>query len=266
MRVQPLTVNDNVERLLVVSDLHGFREPLDVLDGIFKACEGESVIVSTGDYVLIGVSPVYTVEWVMENSGEFALAGNHDRNVVERVEGEHPPYTEAGASQLLSEEQRQYLGNLPDILELSWRDKIIRITHCLTPMGECFSWRATTAEVFDAVVDTSVDLTVTAHTHCPFVRKNERGFVANCGATSGLMLAHKLKDGSIQSKTDVPFEPVSEIYSTYLVVTLDDGEVNATVEHFDFDREKEFKLLEDAGYDNLERIREWLTTGVLLTD
>jgi len=104
-----MQVEDDVERLLMVSDLHGFVEPLKVLDGIFAACPNKQQVVAVGDYLVNGGRPAETVEWVWQHAGEFAVTGNHDQAALRGAEGEHPPYTEPGAFLCFSGEQRDYL-------------------------------------------------------------------------------------------------------------------------------------------------------------
>ena len=101
-----------------------------------------------------------------------------------------------------------------------------------------------------------------AHTHCPFVRRESRGHVANCGSTSCLILGHEADDGTIQSKTDGPFQPIAKIYSTFLSVTVSSTGLEVSVERFDYDRQREAELLQDLGHPRAERMRKWLDTGV----
>ena len=155
-----------------------------------------------------------------------------------------------------------YLADLPDVLELSWRGRQLRITHGRTASGEWASWRATTGEMYELFADPTVDLTVVAHTHCPFVRAEPRGQVANCGSTSCLILGHETDDGAIQSKTEAPFHPVEEIYSTYLSVTAPGASLDVSVERFSYDLLLEVDFLQDLGHPRVEVMRKWLETGV----
>ena len=262
MRTRSLRVSDDVERLLVVGDLHGYVEPLKTLDRVFGAYPDRVQVVAAGDYVVSGAKPAEAVEWVRRNAGEFAVTGNHDQGALAGADGKHPPFTEPGAFLRLSAEQRAYLSDLPDVLELSWKGRCIRVNHGRTRSGAWASWMGKTDEVFALFADPSVALTIVAHTHCPFVRKDATGCVANCGSTSCLILGHKRDDGTIQSKTEIPFEPVSKIYSTYLSVTMDGSGLGVRVECFDYDRRKELECLEDIGDPNIERTRALLETGV----
>lgn len=255
-------MGDDIERLLIVSDLHGFSEPLKALDRIFAAGDDKAQVVAAGDYVVNGARPAQTVDWVRQTAGEFAVSGNHDQVALEGAEGEHPPYTDPGAFLCFNAEQKEYLTGLPDVLDLSWRGRKIRINHGRTKSGEWASWKATTDEVYELFVDPSVDLTVVAHTHCPFVRREARGHVANSGSVSCVILGHEGEDGTIQPKTEEPFQPPPEIYSTYLSVTAEGGNLEVSVERFDYDRQQEIERLQDIGYPKIEKLRKWLETGV----
>ena len=146
MRTQSIQVNDQIEQLVVVSDLHGFIEPLKVLDEVIAAYQGKVQVVAAGDYVVTGPSPAETVEWVHQNAGRFAVRGNHDKGALAMAEGEHPPWTAPGAFLRLGCEQRKYLSELPDILELSWKGRRIRITHGRNHSGEWVLWVQTMKE------------------------------------------------------------------------------------------------------------------------
>jgi protein phosphatase len=262
VQTRALQISDDVERLLIVSDLHGFVEPLKELDRLFALYEGKSQVVAAGDYVVNGGRPAEVVDWVRRHAGEFAVTGNHDQEALKGAEGDFAPYTDPGAFLCFSEEQKDYLTGLPEVLELSWKGRKIRINHGRRASGEWVSWKATTAEVFDAFADPSVDLTVVAHTHCPFVRRESRGHVANCGSTSCLILGHEAADGSVQSKTDVSFKPIARIYSTFLSATASSTGLEVRVERFEYDRLPEAELLQDLGHPRAQQIRKWLDTGV----
>ena len=121
MQTRALQISDDVERLLIVSDLHGFVEPLKELDRLFALYEGKSQVVAAGDYVVNGGRPAEVVDWVRRHAGEFAVTGNHDQEALKGAEGDFAPYTDPGAFLCFSEEQKDYLTGLPEVLELSWK-------------------------------------------------------------------------------------------------------------------------------------------------
>jgi hypothetical protein len=112
--------------------------------------------------------------------------------------------------------------------------------------------------------DPTTDLTVCAHTHYPFVETLSDTIVANSGSTGFLFLGHEREDGSIQSKghKGETYEPVHEIYSTYMSVVLKTGRIHATVERFSYDCEPEIRALQEIGHPTLERLTVLYRTGL----
>lgn len=262
MRTKQLEVGSDVEKLIIVSDLHGALPVLPALDRILGDMTEKVQVIADGDYVVNGPNPVEVIDWVRANCGEFAALGNHDDGATQAEEGEFPSYTEAGAFNRLDSSLREYLSGLPHMLELSWQGAKIRVTHDKSTDGVSFSWKARESEVVEFLLDPSVDMTVSAHTHYPFVREQGGTCVANTGSGAVLLLGHKREDGGIDPKGDGDYEPVSEIYSTYLSVVLENGQPKATVEKFQYDVEEEIGLIEESGNPHAARLAELYRTGV----
>lgn len=266
METRRIEVSETVDTLLVMSDLHSFFEPLEVLDGIIDSWPGSAQVVVAGDILSGGASPVETMEWARTRAGEFAVAGNHDEVSLRGGEGEHPPYSEAGGFLRLDQLQAEYLQSLPFILDLSWKAKRIRVTHGHRRFtGECVSWMAKPSELVSWFGNKEVALTIVGHTHFPFVGEQDGGRVANCGSTAGLLLGLQHPDGSISSWGDeAVFEAPAQIYSTFLAITIDGGEVQVAIERFDYDRTKALARLREAKDPYLEDRIRWLETGLVL--
>ena len=266
MRSKRAEVSGDVDALLVMSDLHSFIEPLEAIDGIIASRPGRVQVVVAGDILSGGASPAETAEWVRTHAGEFAVLGNHDEVSLRGGEGDRPPYTEAGGYQRLDRRQIEYLRTLPQVLELTWQGKHIRVTHAHRRLsGEGVSWMAKPSELLSWFGDPAVDLTIVAHTHHPFVLEQDGCRVANCGSTAGLLLGLQHPDGSISPWGDEPmFEARAEIYSTFLGVTLEGGEPRVTIERFDYDRARALGRLRDAKDPYVEDRKRWLETGVVL--
>jgi len=263
MQTQTLQVSDDVERLVVVSDIHGFVEPLRVLDGILASCSEPVQVVAGGDYVSTGARPVEAVEWVRRHAGRFAVRGNHDDGALVEAEGQHPPWTEPGVYVRLNPEQRKYLNDLPDVLELTWKGRRIRVTHGLDRLGRLMSWRATTQEVFETFADPEVAVTITGHTHFPFVKSRGGCGVSNSGALSYLMMGFKQDDGPVAWRSPSPHEPAPETFGTFLSVTIDRAGVDVSVERCPFDAQKEIQCLRDAGRRDVAVLNDLLATGIV---
>lgn len=266
METRRIEVSETVDTLLVMSDLHSFFEPLEVLDEIIDSWPDSAQVVVAGDILSGGASPVETMEWARTRAGEFAVVGNHDEGSLRGGEGEHPPYSEAGGFLRLDQRQAGYLQSLPFILDLSWKAKRIRVTHGHRRFtGECVSWMAKPSELVSWFGDPAVALTIVGHTHFPFVGEQDGGRVANCGSTAGLLLGVQHPDGSISSWGDeAVFEAPAQIYSTFLAITIEGGELQVAIERFDYDRAKALARLREAKDPYLEDRIRWLETGLVL--
>lgn len=261
-QTESLAVPDDIDRIIVVSDLHGLTAPLEVIDDIVNGFREEVQVIAAGDYSVNGLRPKETLEWVRRAVGEFAILGNHD--VLDAPKGDFPVYTEEGAFNRFDAGLKHYLSGLPRIIELTWRGKRMRIAHDCTPSGEYLSWTATVPEAVKMFADPTVDLNVCAHTHYPFVEQLSDTIVANSGSTSCLLLGHKKTDGSIHYKgrKGETFEPVCEIYSTYISIVIKEGRVHPTVERFTYDCEPEIEELQDIGHPGLARLSVLYRTGL----
>ena len=264
MEVKTKEVDDAVERLLFVSDLHAFVEPLEAFDELRAAYPERTQVVAGGDLFVVGVKPAETVEWVRENAGQFAVLGNHDLRALKGSDGNNPPYTEPGAYERLDASQIEYLRSLPEALEVRWRGKRIRLMHghC-TLAGEEVSWLAKPRELVQRFADAQVDLTVTAHTHYPFVREAGGTRVANCGSMSGVIFATTREDGTIEPQSDEPtFAAVPRTFSSFLSVTTQDDALNVDIVRFNWDRESAIEGLREAGEPHADAWQVLLETGV----
>ena len=265
MQTKRIDLNADVDSLLIVSDLHSFIEPLQALDVEFASRSGSAQIVVAGDIIAGGANPAEVMDWVRKNAGQFAVLGNHDQGALLGGEGAHPPYSEAGGYLRLDRGLAEYYQSLPLVLELAWKGHVIRVLHGhLTLAGEGVSWMAKPSELLTRFADPAVTLTVTAHTHFPFVAEQNGGRVANCGSVCGLLLGREHEDGSISSWGDeATFAPPPRIYSTFLSLTVEQGELQVTIERFDYDRAAALDRLRAIDDPYIETRVRWLETGVV---
>lgn len=264
VRTKSIEVDAGIERLMFVSDIHGFIEPLKELDRIVAASPDRVQLVVCGDLVTNGAYPAECVEWVRVRAGEFAVMGNHDEGAVLCKEDNDRRYTAAGARRLLNACQLAYLQGLPHALDIAWRGTRIRVMHGdRTHTKRNIPGQSKPSQMLEWFADTDVDLTVVAHTHYPFVLDRDGARVANCGSAAQVLLGRKLEDGTIIPQSDDPvFKPVDSIYSTYLSVTADSGKMQVSIEHFDYDRESAVAGMVAAGHPHVEGMGSWVKTGV----
>ncbi|MBT3276179.1 MAG: hypothetical protein HN368_23735 [Spirochaetales bacterium] len=267
-KIQTLRIGNEIVYLLIVGDLHSSILPLAEVDRLRMALPGLSKILVNGDIFPLGCEPVETLEWVIDRAGEAVVLGNHDEGVLEHDEPGQPLYSEAGVHELLSEPQLEYLSQRPLRLDITWKDFAIRLTHShRLPDGTLrpsTSFKTKPAELCSIFGDGEVDLAVLSHTHFPFVRENQKRWVANTGSTSLPILSVLADDGTLESQGDSD-DPSREPLCSFLLVGIDETthELHPEIVYFDYDRELLIASLIEAGYPNMDRWRTLLSTGLL---
>lgn len=241
-------IDPSVEKLVLVSDLHAFRDPLEILDRNLDAEGDHAQVLSVGDVVTEGLDPVETVTWVRRRAGGLAVRGNHDRGAARPGRGDESPDSEPGAGRALGPELLGYLTGLPDCLLVRWRGKKLRLLHGdISPAGQAFSYASTPEEGVAAFGDPSVDAVIYGHTHYPFVRERKGSVVANAGSTSMPMLQVIWEDGRVHWQSGDPDCPSNrDARGNYLRVTESGGRLEFEVVRFDCDRKPALRRLADA--------------------
>ena len=82
-------LDDTIDLLLIVSDIHGFVRPLEVFDALHAAMGGRSQIVFNGDMCTAGLWPAEAMQWTQRNAGELAVLGNHDEEILQGAAGDY---------------------------------------------------------------------------------------------------------------------------------------------------------------------------------
>ena len=83
-------VDPAVQRLVVVSDLHAYREPLEALDQRLAQFTEPYLVFVNGDIVEGGIDGRFALEWTMRHATGRTTRGNHDSAIFE--------YLDAGAT------------------------------------------------------------------------------------------------------------------------------------------------------------------------
>jgi predicted phosphodiesterase len=268
MEAKSLCLDHAVDRLVVVSDLHAFLGPLHKIDEWRAGLSGRSQLIVNGDLFSTGTEPLETLRWVRERAGEFVVAGNHDEEVLQRAEGSHPLYETAGVSQVLTDEQRVYVGQFPYKLEIRWRDYLLRLMHghrtLSGQMRPPDSFMTKPSQLMRLYGDPAVDLTILGHTHFAFVRRDKGVFLANCGSVSLPILAVRQKNGTLVVQGDGSvLEPDGDLRSTFLSVGERRGTLEVEVVRFSYNHGEALQRLEKAGYPHMQRWRRLSAEGVL---
>ena len=198
-------------------------------------------------------------------AGPLAPVGNHDEVLfAEMAAPGQPPYTEAGAYQRLTADERRYCRKLPHRLVLEWQSQRIVLMHGhLTPNGKPASWQATPEEQATLFDDAAADLCLMGHTHYPYVlRRGNRQF-ANSGSMSAIILA--TADGSTLRPQSgrATLEPHEEYRPSYLMVTRGPKGLEVEIARFEYDRAALLREMEEIGHPELDQHRRWVWQGVL---
>ena len=239
-------VDPAVRRLVIVSDLHGYREPLEALDQRLTLFSEPSLVFVNGDIFEGGIDGLYALDWTMRHAADRTTRGNHDSAIFDYLKAEPlsgkgaPDDTELGAYRAMTPEQLDFVKCLPDILDLRWRGYSLRLMHghlnLRTPART--NWRLSPAELSELFADREVDLTVIGHTHYPFVSQGAAGAVANPGSVAVPLFRHRDHSGrKIDRRADDPNLSVDDSRPSFLTVTEADGRLQPRIERFDYDRE-----------------------------
>lgn len=175
-------------KVAALYDVHG---NLPALKAVVEqvASEGIDRIVFGGDYAW-GPMPAETVTLVhaLEADGAVAIRGNADREVAGRA-GERDGLdavtaaVNEWASDQLTREQRDWLANRPEQIELDVEGRRVLFCHAC-PRNDTDPVVDTTSEIRLAELfgDCDVDVVVIGHTHLQFVRSYQELKIVNGGS------------------------------------------------------------------------------------
>ena len=242
MQSRTIVLDDSIERLVVVSDLHSYREPLEVLDARLARFSDRFQVFVNGDLFEGGIDPVETIEWVRKYAPAHTTQGNHDSHL-----SEHDPEqltekrsldTEMGSYPQLNSKQLQFVRRLPEQLLVHWRGKAIRILHGHhNPINSDYThWQSTPEHLMGLFHDTSFDLTLVGHTHFPFVLEHANSILANSGSVSIPVYSFRTADGEIKFRVAADGSLHKHNGCSFLSVTSQAGQLNVQIVKFDYDR------------------------------
>jgi len=241
-------LDDSIDRLLIVSDIHGFVRPLEVFDVLHAAMGGHNQIIFNGDMCNPGLWPAEAMQWIQRNVGELAVLGNHDEDVLQGTaavsEGnDHLHFTESGTNQSFSDEARDYLRRLQHRLVISWRDKRIVLMHGhINAEGKAVSWRASPEEQSAHFVESDADLYIMSHTHYAYVRQHADTICANTGSMSLPFIGVQDEHGLHLHSGNAQIGSNDDVRCSFLIVTAPENEeLQVEIVRFDYDRQAELQ-------------------------
>lgn len=172
-----------MKKMLILSDLHGNWA---ALQAVLAEDPEFDVAVCCGDIVDYGPRPVECVEWVLQHC-RYVVRGNHDNALAFDVDcrcmGSFRPFslaTRAWHRTLVSEVQRNYLGQQPTIAWFDWDGRHFRMAHA-TPQGDLFEY-LTPEQWPEHIADLDADNFLLGHTHVQGMRKLGQRTVVNPGS------------------------------------------------------------------------------------
>jgi predicted phosphodiesterase len=273
---ETVEIDSEIDRLVVVSDLHAYREPLGGVDHLLQSLPGTYAVFVNGDLFEGGLDPVETIEWVRANAGGRTTRGNHDSAVFAFMRNQAMEYSsehwmrdgELGVYQSLTLEQLQFVADLPDQLLVKWRGMTIRLFHGHWNHGntEYTDWQSTPDQLMALFHDPGVDCTAIGHTHYPFVRDQAGSILANSGSVSVPIQRFQTADGVVTDRDALEGRGSSQpVQSSILSITDDHGELRVEIVPVDFDRIGMLKRYEEQ--DNLlipfSTRKTWVEKGLL---
>ena len=240
-------VSAATERLVIVSDLHAYREPLEAIDQWLARMTDPYLVFVNGDIFEGGIDGRFAVAWTMRHATGRTTRGNHDSAIFEYLNAEPPPDraapddTELRAYREMTPDQLEFVKSLPDVLDVHWRGHSLRLMHghfnLRTP--ERTNWRLRPAELSELFADPAVDLTVIGHTHYPFISQSAAGAAANPGTVAAPLFRYRDPSGrEIDRRADDPDLSTDDNRPSFLTVTEANGQLQPRIERFDYDRER----------------------------
>ena len=239
-------------KIAVISDIHGNLEAVNAVVNDIKN-EGCEKIFCLGDLAMAGPKPKETIDFIrsLKNNFDFEIIqGNTDEmiaaaqdSIYEKIKDALPVMAEAYKSDIktVTDEQKEYLKNLPKQKEIKIGDlKILLVHGSPRRNNEDISPNLDINIVEEMIANTDADLILCGHTHIPCgyqTTKNQT--VINVGSVGR------------------PFS--QEPKSCYLVLTVD-GTKNFLSEHkfIEYDFEKSAKILEQRDFDGADKMANML--------
>jgi predicted phosphodiesterase len=192
-------------KLAAIADVHGnFDALFAVLDDISK--RRPDFFVNLGDHLSGPLQPRETAELLI-SSGQLAIRGNHDRQLLE-TDRELMGQSDRFATEQIDETHRKWLVSLPPT---AWLTDEIFLCHG-TPSNDCEyflgqvtesgSHPAESSEVLTRAGDVRASLVLCGHTHMPRVKRLTDGrLIVNPGSVGlqayedHLPFPHKMETG-----------------------------------------------------------------------
>ncbi|MBS3152257.1 metallophosphoesterase family protein [Candidatus Woesearchaeota archaeon] len=172
-------------RIAIIADIHG---NLEALEAVLKDISNKNVddIVCLGDLVGYAANPNEVVD-LIKKKGIRCIKGNHDLNAVtlEKLDWFNERAQEAlkFTNKVLTEENKKFLMDLPETLELKDKNKLFAVHG--SPKDPLYEYLDPTVDedlIKDMLDEQKADVLVCAHTHLPDLKRFELKVFLNPGS------------------------------------------------------------------------------------
>lgn len=172
-------------KIAIISDIHSNLEALEaVLNDISKKDVNETICL--GDLVGYGANPNEVIDLIKKKNIK-CIKGDHDLNSVtlEKLENFNEQEQESlkFTNKLLTEENKTFLKELPEILEINNKNKLLAV-HA-SPDEHFYKHISPNSDedlIKDMLEDQKVNAIVCGHTHLPDLKKFELKIFMNPGS------------------------------------------------------------------------------------
>ncbi len=172
-------------KIAIIADIHSNLEAFEAVLMHIKSKEVDQII-CLGDIVGYGANPNECIELAKKNN-ITCIKGNHDLNAVtlEKLDSFNDKAQEAlkFTNKVLTEENKKFLNDLPEILELKDKNKLMGIHG--GPKDHLYEYIYPTTDeelIKDMIEEQKVDVLACAHTHLPDLKRFELKLFLNPGS------------------------------------------------------------------------------------
>ena len=238
-------------KIAIISDIHGNMQALEtVLEDIKK--ENCEKIFCLGDLAMAGPEPSKTIDKIRKLQNDFdfeiiqgntdEMIANCDNQMLHLLEENVPVMANALRDdvQVISEEQKRYLRELPKQKEIEIQGvKILLVHGSPRKNNENIFSNLKIEEVEEMIAGTTADIIFCGHTHVPCgYQTNTKQTVVNVGSVGR------------------PFS--EEPKSCYAVLEIDNGEFSVKHNLLPYDVNKASMLLRERGFEGADKLAQML--------
>ncbi|MBZ4682742.1 MAG: hypothetical protein PWP46_421 [Fusobacteriaceae bacterium] len=166
-------------KIAFISDIHSNYYALkSVLENLKK--ENINEIYSAGDIIGYHSMPNEVIKLMKENN-IISIKGNHDYDIINKLFDESIKDFKTWTYKNLTEENREYIRNLPENLVISKNNIKIKIVHGSS--RDIAEYLFETSELLEKEAkNLEEDVLVCAHTHFPYIKKIDDKIIVNTGS------------------------------------------------------------------------------------